>query len=73
MAQATFSCPFGAIHLEDRRGTPQRRTSFANEGFAPVDPDIDGTETKTDMHNTARVSCAHRQTRIGIARHRHPK
>ena len=21
MAQATFSCPFGAIHLEDRRGT----------------------------------------------------
>ena len=23
MAQATFSCPFGAIHLEDRRGTAQ--------------------------------------------------
>ena len=38
MAQATFSCPFGAIHLEDRRGTPQRRTSFANDGFPPVPP-----------------------------------
>ena len=35
MAQATFSCPFGAIHLEDRRGTPQRRTSFANDGLPP--------------------------------------
>ena len=23
MAQATLSCPFGAIHLEDRRGTAQ--------------------------------------------------
>ena len=23
MAQATFSCPFGAIHLEDRRGAAQ--------------------------------------------------
>ena len=23
MAQATFSCPFGAIHLENRRGTAQ--------------------------------------------------
>ena len=29
MAQATLSWPFGPIHLEDRRGTPQRRTLFA--------------------------------------------
>ena len=35
MAQATFSCPFGAIHLEDRRGTPQRRTPFTNDGLPP--------------------------------------
>ena len=27
MAQATFSCPFGAIHLENRRGTAPRRAS----------------------------------------------
>ena len=33
MAQATFSCPFGAIHLEDRRGTPQRRTPFAMTAY----------------------------------------
>ena len=27
MAQATFSCPFGAIHLEMRWGTPSMNTS----------------------------------------------
>ena len=35
MARATLSCPFGAIHLENRRGTPQRRTPFANDGLPP--------------------------------------
>ena len=29
MAQATLSCPFGAIHLEDRRGTAQNGHSVS--------------------------------------------
>ena len=41
MAQATFSCPFGAIHLEDRRGTPQRRTPFAMTAY-PRSPILRG-------------------------------
>ena len=41
MAQATFSCPFGAIHLEDRRGTPQsdrRRSRPVLHVGLPPDP-----------------------------------
>ena len=36
MAQATFSCPFGAIHLEDRRGTAQDGHSVSIFALPPV-------------------------------------
>ena len=47
MAQATFSCPFGAIHLEDRRGTAPKghrsgapsRPPYPLWPFGPSPPD----------------------------------
>ena len=41
MAQATLSCPFGAIHLEDRRGTAQDER-FALIFALPPAPPITG-------------------------------
>ena len=62
MAQATLSCPFGAIHLENRRGTPQRRTLFANDGvpyplwpFGPSPPDR-GSRPPGAVNAKARVA-----------------
>ena len=36
MAQATLSCPLGAIHLEDRRGTAQDERSALIFALPPV-------------------------------------
>ena len=36
MAQATLSCPLGAIHLEDRRGTAQDKRSALIFALSPV-------------------------------------
>ena len=36
MAQATLSCPFGAIPLEDRRGTAQDERSALIFALPPV-------------------------------------
>ena len=37
MAQSTFSCPFGAIHLEDRRGgDAAEANSVRHDGLPPV-------------------------------------
>ena len=36
MAQATLSCPFGAIHLEDRRGTAQNGHSVSIFALPPA-------------------------------------
>ena len=36
MAQATLSCPLGAIHLEDRRGTAQDKRSALIFALPPV-------------------------------------
>ena len=38
MAQATLSCPFGAIHLEDRRGTAQDGHFVSIFALPPVPP-----------------------------------
>ena len=42
MAQATLSCPFGAIHLEDRRGTAQDG-HFVSIFAVPLEPPLRGT------------------------------
>ena len=44
MAQATFSCPFGAIHLETRWGSPSMNTWLAPVfiGVTPLDPHFTG-------------------------------
>ena len=44
MAQATLSCPFGAIHLEDRRETAQDG-HFVSIFALPPSPPLRGTRT----------------------------
>ena len=53
MAQATFSCPFGAIHLEDRRGLSPRSDSRSSR--LPPDPHTGDAFLKGLLKHPARA------------------